>query len=390
MDNSRMATTLEQSTPPDQPASDQVTLPDRPVRDPAGSIKLRATSLERRGIRLIAWLDTTLWRTTESVPRYTAHVTILIVAAAALFLNRPSLSAQQSSPPDVPNVPATVDSAATETFLERGLFADSNIVSRLADAHTTIPFRTRRDVEIYIVQAGDTVQGIAAYYGLQPETLMWSNPAIEDTPDLLKIGQEVIILPIDGVYHEVQTGDSLSSIAQKYKVETTAITDVSWNNLTPPDFAITPGMKLIVAGGTKPLITKVVTSYSGPVPTGATGSGQFSWPVLGRITQDYWSGHRAIDIGVPSNTPVYAADSGYVSFVGWTDVGYGYLVRIDHGNGYETWYAHNNSFAVTLGESVERGQVIAYSGSTGRSSGPHVHFEIRYLGVLQNPRIYLP
>lgn len=392
MDNNRMATTLEQSTPPDQPASDHASPPDRPVRVPADSIALRATSLERRFIRFIAWLATTLWRTTESVPRYTAHVTVLVVVATALFLNRPSLSAQQASPSDVPNTPATttLDSVATETFLERGLFADSNIVSRLADAHTTIPFRTRRDVEIYIVQAGDTVQGIAAYYGLQPETLMWSNPAIEDTPDLLKIGQEVIILPIDGVYHEAQAGDSLSSIAQKYKAETTAITDVSWNNLTPPDFTITPGMKLIVAGGTKPLITKVVTSYSGPVPTGATGSGQFRWPVLGRITQDYWSGHRAIDIAVPPNTPVYAADSGYVSFVGWTDVGYGYLVRIDHGNGYETWYAHNNSFAVTLGESVERGQVIAYSGSTGRSSGPHVHFEIRYLGVLQNPRIYLP
>ena len=220
---------------------------------------------------------------------------------------------------------------------------------------------------------------------------MWSNPAIEDTPDLLKIGQEVIILPIDGVYHEVQDGDTLSSIAQKYKVDTSAITDVPWNNLTPPNFDITPGMKLIVAGGTKPLIHQsghVV--IPGRCQTGATGTGQFLWPVLGRITQDYWSGHRAIDIAVPSGTPVHAADSGYVSFVGWTDVGYGYLVRIDHGNGYETWYAHNTSFAVTLGEQVERGQVIAYSGSTGHSTGPHVHFEIRYLGVPQNPRIYLP
>jgi murein DD-endopeptidase MepM/ murein hydrolase activator NlpD len=165
---------------------------------------------------------------------------------------------------------------------------------------------------------------------------------------------------------------------------------VPWNNLTPPDYAITPGMKLIVSGGTKPFVPKVVTSYTGPVPTGARGTGQFRWPVLGRITQDYWSGHRAIDISVPLGSPVYAADSGYVSFVGWTDVGYGNLVRIDHGNGFETWYAHNTSFAVSLGERVERGQVIAYSGSTGHSTGPHVHFEIRYLGVPQNPRIYLP
>jgi murein DD-endopeptidase MepM/ murein hydrolase activator NlpD len=387
-----MATTLDQSTQPEQSAPDRPTPPDRLVRVPASSAAARTSSLEVHIVHLIAWLATSLWRATEFVPRYTAHLTVLAVVIAALFLNRPSRAASQTVPLDIPNGPASTvaDSSATEMFLDRGLFADSNIVSRLADAHTTIPFRTRRDVEVYIVQSGDTVQGIAGYYGLQPETLMWSNPAIEDTPDLLKIGQEVIILPIDGVYHAVEDGDTLSSIAQKYKVETTAITDVSWNNLTPPDFNITPGMKLIVAGGSKPLITKVVTSYSGPIPTGATGSGQFRWPVLGRITQDYWSGHRAIDVAVPPNTPVYASDSGYVSFAGWTDVGYGYLVRVDHGNGYETWYAHNNSFAVTLGESVERGQVIAYSGSTGRSSGPHVHFEIRYLGSLQNPRIYLP
>ena len=387
-----MTTTLDRSTLSDQPAPDRPALPDRAVSEPVKITSPLGSALELRLVHLIARLATNLWRATEFMPRYAAHVTVLAVVMAALFFNQPSHAASQAVPLDVPNSPASAaaDASVTEMFLDRGLFADSNIVSRLADAHTTIPFRTRRDVEIYIVQSGDTVQGIAAYYGLQPETLMWSNPAIEDNPDLLKIGQEVVILPIDGVYHEVKDGDTLSSIAQKYKVDISAITDVPWNKLAPPNFDITPGMKLIVAGGSKPLITKVVTSYSGPVPSGSTGSGQFHWPVTGRITQDYWSGHRALDIAVPSGTPVYAADAGYVSFVGWTDVGYGYLVRIDHGNGFETWYAHNTSFAVTLGESVERGQVIAYSGSTGHSTGPHVHFEIRYLGVPQNPRSYLP
>ena len=352
----------------------------------------RSASIERRLVEAIAWLATPLWRAMDCVPRYAAHATVLSVIIIALLLDSPQPTASQPGPLNLPAGAGgtTIDTAATETFLDRGFFADSNTVSRLADARTTMPARTRREVEIYVVQAGDTTQGIAAYYGLQPETLMWSNPAIEDTPDLLKIGQEVIILPIDGVYHEAQDGDTLSGIAQKYKVEITAITDVAWNNLTPPDFSITPGMMLIVADGTKPLITKVVASYSGLVPTSVTGTGQFRWPVMGLITQDYWSGHRAIDVGVPSGTPVYAADGGYVSFVGWTDIGYGYLVRVDHGNGFETWYAHNTSFAVTLGESVGRGQVIAYSGSTGHSTGPHVHFEIRYLGALQNPRAYLP
>ncbi len=342
----------------------------------------------------VARLAVPLWQimTAGVTQRYAAHLTILIVVIAALLFSRP---VQARRPVTVVNqLPAATRSDANppplETFYERGFYVDSNVVSRLADAHTAVPLRTPREIEVYVVQPGDTVQGIALAYGLQPETIMWSNPAIEDTPDLLKIGQEVVILPIDGVYHEVQAGDTLDGIARKYKVDLSAITDVPWNNLKPPDYLITPGMKLIVAGGTKPIVQKVVTSYTGPIPSGATGTGQFIWPVLGRITQDYWSGHRALDIAVPPGTSVLAADSGYVSFVGWTDVGYGYLVRIDHGNGFETWYAHNSAFAVTLGERVARGEVIAYSGSTGHSTGPHVHFEIRYLGVPQNPRIYLP
>lgn len=335
------------------------------------------------------------WRTvtTSARLRFTAHLTVIAVIVATLFIGRGSGPAARRSTLNVNQpdaAPPPADTTLVETFFERGFFLDSNVVSPLADARTLIPTRLRREIEVYVVQSGDTVQGIAAIFGLQPETIMWSNPAVEDTPDLLRIGQEIVILPIDGVYHEVAEGDTLSGIAQKYKVEINAITDVPWNNLAAPDYTITAGMKLIVAGGVKPLITKTVVSYTGPIPTGAVGTGLFRWPVLGRITQDYWSGHRAIDIATPPNTPVYAADSGYVSFVGWTDVGYGYLVRIDHGNGFETWYAHNNSFAVSLGEQVERGQVIAYSGSTGRSTGPHVHFEIRYLGGLQNPRVYLP
>ncbi len=342
----------------------------------------------------MVWLATRIWPITTAgfILRYAAHLTVLAIVVAALIISRPARTPQRVLLTNQPAEAArtTGDSSVFETFYERGMFLDSNIVAPLADAHTTIPFRTRREIEIYTVQPGDTVQGIALAYGLQPETIMWSNPAIEDQPDLLRIGQEVVILPIDGVYHEVKEGDTLSGLAQKYKVEISAITDVPWNNLKPPDYTIVPGMKLIVAGGTKPFVPKVVTSYTGPVPSGARGTGLFRWPVLGRITQDYWSGHRAIDIGVPPNTPVYAADAGFVSFAGWTDVGYGNLVRIDHGNGFETWYAHNTTIVVSLGEAVERGQIIAYSGSTGHSTGPHVHFEIRYLGVPQNPRIYLP
>jgi murein DD-endopeptidase MepM/ murein hydrolase activator NlpD len=206
----------------------------------------------------------------------------------------------------------------------------------------------------------------------------------------LRIGQELVIIPIDGVYHTVAKGDTLDSIAKKYKVKVEAITGVSFNNLQPPDYHIEPGMKLIVAGGEKPYVPKVVTSYSGPVPEGARGTGRFQWPVLGTITQGYWWGHRAIDIAAPPGAPVYAADGGFVSFAGWTDVGYGKLIVIDHANGYATYYAHLNTINVVVGQRVTRGQLIGGVGSTGNSTGPHTHFEIRYNSTLLNPRSYLP
>jgi hypothetical protein len=350
-------------------------------------------TLDSRLAHLIAVIATRLWQTTTAglTARYTTHLTILIVVIAALILGRPVAASQlsNSTPPLVLSA-ANDDQSLSNNFAERGLFVDSSVVSRLPSAHTTVPFRTRREVFVYHVQGGDNVQSIAATFGLKPETILWSNPPIEDLPDLLKIDQEVIILPIDGVYHQVKDGDTLDSIAKLYKVDIANITDVEWNNLTPPNYQITAGSKLIVKDGTKPFVAKVVTSYSGPIPSGAAGSGQFRWPVVGYITQDFWAGHRALDISVPTGSPVYASDSGYVSFSGWTDVGYGWLVRINHGNGFETLYAHNSQLLVVAGEAVVRGQLIALAGSTGHSTGPHLHFEIRYNGALLNPRLYLP
>jgi murein DD-endopeptidase MepM/ murein hydrolase activator NlpD len=111
---------------------------------------------------------------------------------------------------------------------------------------------------------------------------------------------------------------------------------------------------------------------------------------LGRLTQGYWYGHRAIDIGAPTGSAILAADGGFVSFAGWTDVGYCYLVVIDHANGFVTYYAHLSKIYVYVGQPVERGQVVGAAGSTGWSTGPHLHFEVRYYDTQQNPRAYLP
>jgi murein DD-endopeptidase MepM/ murein hydrolase activator NlpD len=264
-------------------------------------------------------------------------------------------------------------------------------VARAAQPHTTIPERPRLGVETYVVQAGDTVESIAAVYNLDPTTIMWANPTIEDAPDLLRIGQEVIILPIDGAYHTVTEDDTLDSLAETYKVVSMTIATCEYNSLTAPDYTIREGDKLIIPGGEKPYVPKVVTSYTGSVPGGARGTGRFQWPVVGaRITQGFWHGHRAIDLGAPTGSAVQAADGGFISFAGWTDVGYGYLIVIDHANGFATYYAHLSNIYVEVGQAVERGQVIGAVGNTGWSTGPHLHFEIRYYSEQLNPRAHLP
>jgi len=263
-------------------------------------------------------------------------------------------------------------------------------ITRLAQPHTIVPKRPRLEVVTYTIQAGDTVQAIADIFDLDPTTIMWSNPAIEDAPDLLRVGQKAIILPIDGVYHTVGVSDTLASIAEEYEVEPEAIAACAYNHLEAPEYPIKEGDKLIVPGGEKPYVPKVVTAYAGAIPEGARGTGLFQWPVLGTITQGYWYGHRAIDIGAPTGSAVQATDGGFVSFAGWTDVGYGYLIVVDHANGFATYYAHLSNIYVFVGQAVERGQVIGAVGSTGWSTGPHLHFEVRHYGTQQNPRAYLP
>ena len=359
------------------------------------------------------WLISAAWRATTDnahavVSRFTGHLVVLALAASAVGLsqvlpkldqteivelNRPTLVALAASNPITPTPATWLGDRLDLPLSARGqAWRTSEVenISRAAVPFTEVPSRLRRSVITYTVQPGDTVQGIAIMFSLQPETIVWSNPEVEKDPDWLQIGQELAILPIDGVYHAVVKNDTLDSIAKKYKAKIENITSIPFNNLQPPDYKIGPGMRLIVAGGEKPFVPKVVTAYSGSAPQGARGTGRFQWPTTGTLTQSYWWGHRALDIAAGQGTPVYASDSGYVSFAGWTDIGYGRLIVVDHGNGFMTYYAHLSSINVAVGQAARRGQLIGLMGSTGNSTGPHVHFEIRYNGALMNPRSYLP
>jgi murein DD-endopeptidase MepM/ murein hydrolase activator NlpD len=143
-------------------------------------------------------------------------------------------------------------------------------------------------------------------------------------------------------------------------------------------------------GGQEPVVSEVITPTAEALPVEAPGTPGFRWPAEGRLTQGYGWWHPGIDIAAYTGAPIYAADSGVVSFAGWSTIGYGYLVTITHANGYTTYYAHLYALYVSAGQHVEAGQLIAAMGSTGNSSGPHLHFEIRSNNVPLDPKTLLP
>jgi murein DD-endopeptidase MepM/ murein hydrolase activator NlpD len=266
---------------------------------------------------------------------------------------------------------------------------ESDVFIAAVVPHTTIPRRYRIDPITYTVQAGENVSTIADQFGVSAETILWNNGDLEDNPDYLTVGDVLTILPVSGVYHTVVKGDTLDSIAEKYKVQVEDITAYEGNYMQEP-YTITVGQKLIVPGGQKPYQVRHVVAWSGAVPKDAKrGSGSFGWPVSGYITQRFSEVHQAVDIGVVEGTPVKAADSGYVAVVGRSDTGYGRYVLIDHGNGFQSLYAHLSVIYVQVGQSIGKGQTMGLSGNTGKSTGPHLHFEIILNGVRRNPFIYL-
>ncbi len=285
-------------------------------------------------------------------------------------------------------------------------------IPRLAQVHTTIPSRPREDVTKYKVVEGDTVFGIAEKFGLKPETILWGNYYILlDDPHALQPGQELNILPIDGTYHEWQQGEGLNGIATYYGVKPEDILDYPANNLDPStigDFTnpnIKPGTWLVVPGGRREFISwsaplgvtrenpasaRVLgPGACDPVSGGAVGFGAFIWPA----NKHYLSGfdytpnanHWGIDIAGNEGEGVYATDAGVVVYSGWNNYGYGNMIMVDHGNNFQSLYGHLSAINVQCGQSVGQGDVIGAIGTTGHSSGPHLHFEIRAISSFVNP-----
>ncbi len=250
----------------------------------------------------------------------------------------------------------------------------------------------------YVVERGDTPGTIAEKFGIQTETLLGGNPQLSQESSLLQTDVELIILPIDGVLHDVAPGDTLESISDEYGIPVEDIIAYENNNLEFP-YRLYPETQIMVPGAvreifvwTPPDLSSVGgTSYEGAgVAPRIVGTGTFVYPVNGRnFSQYYWYGHRAIDIALAEGNAVYASDTGTVTYASWNVWGYGNLIVVNHGNGYETFYAHLNGINVVPGQIVYQGNVIGYTGDTGNSSGPHIHFEIRINGNQDNPCWYL-
>jgi hypothetical protein len=237
--------------------------------------------------------------------------------------------------------------------------------------------------------------------------VLWGNYfVLKDDPHLLFPGQVLKILPVDGTYHYVTAGNTVEQIAKFYGVEPQSIVDWSGNNLDPNNPVPTPDTWLVIPGGHRELQSWQLPTISratratrvnnfGQCPggyTGAVGDGVFVWPADNHTLSgyDFSSIHHGIDIRAGLGAPIYAADNGVVVYAGPNDYGYGNLIMIDHGNGWVSVYGHLSQWNVTCGQSVFRGNLIGLAGNTGNSSGAHLHFEVRYNGAYVNPWNVLP
>ena len=260
----------------------------------------------------------------------------------------------------------------------------------------------------YEIVEGDTVIGIATRFGIDADYIVWNNVDTLPNADLLRPGQTLQIPSVEGIIHDVRLHETLTEIAELYDADIADIIAFPANELSDPD-QLREGSTILVPGGrivaplvvwTPPAAPPPATPVPSdddaaepePTPAGTTSTHGFIWPGWGDITSYFGPSHPlGIDIGMPVGSPIVATAPGQVTFVGGHPCcSYGYYVSIKHDETFASRYGHLSRFNVSLGEWVEQGDVIAWSGSTGLSTGPHLHFEIRRKGVVQNPMLYLP
>ncbi len=312
-------------------------------------------------------------------------------------------TAQAEEPPTAPN-PVVDTTGAVPSNQVAAVAPLAPVIEEFAVAPAAVPQtfvgrRPEHNFQTYTVERGDTPNGIADKFGIKATTLLGGNPLLSQESSLLQTGVTLVILPIDGVLHDVQPGDTLDSIAEQYGVPVETIIGYAPNNLEFP-YRLFPETQILVPGAVRDVFVWTPPSLesvrggtsregSGVAPL-IVGTGTFIYPVNSRnFSQYFWYGHPGVDIALPEGTGVVASDTGTVTFAGWNIYGYGNLIVINHGNGYETFYGHLSSIGVVPGQIVYQGNFIGSTGNTGNSSGPHIHFEVRINGAQDNPCFYV-
>ncbi|MGQ9813921.1 MAG: peptidoglycan DD-metalloendopeptidase family protein [Candidatus Roseilinea sp.] len=362
--------------------------------------------------------------------RYITHLIILVITVTAVLLattQLPSLTDEQKRDQDVTTL-INPDRPGVLLLPQRGNGSansgEDSIVRNLAPTTETEQAGSQASSDVstrgliyYSVRPGDTLFGIASAFGLTPETVLWSNyKALKDNPDLLSIGMELVIPPSNGLVVEVEAGDTIEAIARRFQVSPESIVEQRVNNLNSVNQLLQVGQELFVPGGQRETViwqvpkpvqvsrnpTTGVSVYRvgrcGEVAIPALGTGRFIYPTNRHYLSGYnfSSWHPGLDFAGRLGEPIYAVDSGTVIYAGYSlnaagvPVGYGQYVVLDHGNGYQSLYAHASQLYVACGQQVLQGTVIAAIGSVGRSTGPHLHFEIRYDNKAINPWSVLP
>ena len=340
-------------------------------------------------------------------------IVVVIVLAQAYYRQTPGPLSGNSSQASGP-VPTTVVNINSIPALDIPIISG---IARGAQLHTNVPSRPRQEITMYTVQDGDTVFGIADKFGLEPETILFGNyNTLVDDPHSLKPGQELTILPVNGVYWEWLGGIPFGDWAKFYHVTAADIIEFPGNHIDPNTVGeyenanIKTATWLIIPGGSREFTTwyaPVGVTRENPstarvmgqgaceaVSGGAVGYGTYVYPTnkhyLSGFDYSEKTNHRGIDLAGSEGEGVYATDAGVVVYSGWNDYGYGNMVMIDHGNGFQSLYAHLSAIYRGCGQSVGQGEGIGAVGTTGRSSGPHLHFELMTSTWKVNPWDYLP
>ena len=283
-----------------------------------------------------------------------------------------------------------------QTTSEQNSFLSSNyIFYEKATASTVSGEKFLLDAPIeHEVQDGETLQTISKKYNISLETVKFANNL---TANSVTKGQILKIPPVEGTLHNVAKGDTLEKLSRRYNVPIQTIVD--FNYIDSP-YLLTEGQVLTIPDAQRPDTKKYyagsnvydISSY-GVIPYAGdinqVGEGKFIWPLSGVLTLLFGRYHPGLDIANNSGD-ILAADKGTVVRSGWWEGGYGNAVQVDHGNGYVSTYAHMSSIAVSVGDEVERGVKLGVVGSTGRSTGPHVHFTIQLEGKYIDPLSVLP